>query len=110
MADNRDLVLTLGAGSDQLKPIRIDAHEGLSQPFRVTVDVIAQGPIDLLKNIGKPAAINCRIDEESTRRFHGLVIDSNYVDEIKGTRESRIRGDNVTAYRQRVQRVRDDTG
>ena len=32
------------------------------------------------------------------------------VDEIKGTRESRIRGDNVTAYRQRVQRVRDDTG
>ncbi len=32
------------------------------------------------------------------------------VDEIKGTRESRIRGDNVTAYRQRVQRLRDDTG
>lgn len=32
------------------------------------------------------------------------------VDEIKGTRESRIRGDNVTAYRERVQRVRDDTG
>lgn len=28
------------------------------------------------------------------------------VDEIKGTRESRIDGDNVAAYRQRVQRLR----
>ena len=31
------------------------------------------------------------------------------VDEIKGTRESRIRGDNVRDYRRRVERVRDDT-
>ena len=30
------------------------------------------------------------------------------VDEIKGTRETRIRGDNVRAYRTRVQRVRSD--
>lgn len=32
------------------------------------------------------------------------------VDEVKGTRESRIRGDNVRAYRTRVQRVRTDDG
>lgn len=31
------------------------------------------------------------------------------VGEIKGTRESRIDGDNVSAYRQRVQRVRGDS-
>jgi hypothetical protein len=31
------------------------------------------------------------------------------VDEIKGTRETRIRGDNVREYRTRVQRVRGDT-
>ena len=31
------------------------------------------------------------------------------VDEIKGTRESRIEGDNVAAYRERVQRLRGDT-
>ena len=30
------------------------------------------------------------------------------VDEVKGTRETRIRGDNVGAYRTRVQRVRGD--
>jgi len=32
------------------------------------------------------------------------------VDEIRGTQESRIRGDNVNAYRQRVGRVRRDGG
>ena len=31
------------------------------------------------------------------------------VDEVIGTRETRIRGDNVGAYRQRVQRVRADS-
>ncbi len=31
------------------------------------------------------------------------------VDEVKGTRESRIRGDNVRAYRARVERIRNDS-
>lgn len=31
------------------------------------------------------------------------------VDEVKGTRETRIRGDNVKSYRARVQRIRSDT-
>lgn len=31
------------------------------------------------------------------------------VDEVIGTRETRIRGDNVHAYRQRVQRIRNAT-
>jgi hypothetical protein len=31
------------------------------------------------------------------------------VDEVKGTKETRIRGDNVSAYRKRVQRIRGDT-
>jgi hypothetical protein len=32
------------------------------------------------------------------------------VDEVKGTQETRIRGDNLNAYRQRVQRVDRDGG
>ena len=30
------------------------------------------------------------------------------ISEIKGTRETRIRGDNVGSYRHRVERIRDD--
>lgn len=32
------------------------------------------------------------------------------VDTVEGTRETRIRGDNVREYRRRVQRLRDDGG
>ncbi len=31
------------------------------------------------------------------------------VDEVQGTRETRIKGDNLSAYRQRVKRLRSDT-
>ncbi len=31
------------------------------------------------------------------------------VDEVKGTRETRIKGDNVREYRKRVQRIQDDS-
>ncbi len=31
------------------------------------------------------------------------------IDEVKGTQETRIRGDNVREYRKRVQRVQDDS-
>jgi hypothetical protein len=33
----------------------------------------------------------------------------NKIDEIKGTRETRIRGDNVGDFRKRVQRIRGDS-
>lgn len=32
------------------------------------------------------------------------------IDEVIGTRETRIRGDNVREYRRRVQRIRGDSG
>ncbi len=32
------------------------------------------------------------------------------VDEVRGTRDSRIAGDNVREYRRRVERIQDDTG
>ena len=36
--------------------------------------------------------------------------DEQKIGENNGTREQRIRGDNVHAYRQRVQRIRGDSG
>ncbi len=36
--------------------------------------------------------------------------DDRKVDEVKGTRRSRIEDDNVSAYRERVERIRGDSG
>lgn len=87
MPDNtRDirLSLTLGGGGEQLKPVRIDAHEGLSQPFAVSVEVLAQVEIELLPNLGKVASIECLIDGERVRYFHGRVIDAAFLAEQAG--------------------------
>ena len=48
--------------------------------------------------------------ERETKVDAKPVTGSDYkVDEIKGTQRSRIEGDNVAAYRQRVERIKGDS-
>lgn len=44
-------------------------------------------------------------ERETTVEAEPVTGSENKVDEVKGTRETRIGGDNVKAYRQRVKRV-----
>ena len=48
-------------------------------------------------------------ERETTVEAKPVTGSDRKVDEIIGTQETRIRGDNVTAYRQRVQRIQGDT-
>ena len=47
-------------------------------------------------------------ERETTVEAKPVTGSDRKVDEIKGTRETRIRGDNVHDYRERVERIRDD--
>lgn len=78
------LSLQLGAGSDQLKLIRLDAFEALSQAFSITLEVLSLGEIELLPSLGKPAAIEARLDGQHQRYFHGQMIDAEFVEELAG--------------------------
>lgn len=44
-------------------------------------------------------------ERETTVEAEPVTGSENKVDEVKGTRETRIGGDNVRAYRQRVKRI-----
>jgi hypothetical protein len=46
-----------------------------------------------------------RFERETLIEAKPVTGDDQKVDEVKGTRESRIQGDNVANYRQRVQRI-----
>ncbi|WP_440222958.1 hypothetical protein ACQQ2N_18050 [Dokdonella sp. MW10] len=48
-------------------------------------------------------------ERETTVEAQPVTGSDAQVGDIKGTRESRIRGDNVRAFRERVQRVRSDS-
>ena len=75
------LSLRLGAGTEQLKLIRLDAFEALSQHFAITLEVLSLDELKLLPSLGKPAAIESRIDGEVVRYFHGIVIDAEFIEE-----------------------------
>ena len=78
------LALRLGNGAEQLRLVRLDAFEGLSQHFAITLEVLSLDELQLLPNLGKPAAIESRLDGQLLRHFHGIVVDAEYVEEIEG--------------------------
>ena len=49
-------------------------------------------------------------ERETTIDAQPVTGSEQKVDEVKGTQEKRIRGDNVREYRKRVQRIQSDTG
>lgn len=49
-------------------------------------------------------------EHETTIEAKPVTGSDNKVNEVKGTQETRIRGDNLHAYRSRVKRVQGDTG
>lgn len=65
--------------------IRLEASEGLSQQFHITIDILSLGDedggeIDLLPHLGKPALVTL-LDSEGTidRYFHGIVVDGEFL-------------------------------
>ncbi|HOX71955.1 MAG: hypothetical protein WAS23_03930 [Dokdonella sp.] len=48
-------------------------------------------------------------ERETTVEAKPVTGSDSKVGEVKGTRETRIRGDNVREYRKRVNRIRNDT-
>ena len=73
------LNLSLAGSRERLRLVQIDAYEGLSEAFMVTLDVLAKEELKLLPNLGKPAAIECLLDGEHQRYFHGVIVDARYV-------------------------------
>jgi type VI secretion system secreted protein VgrG len=78
------LTLRLGDGAEQLRLIRLDAFEALSQNFGITIEVLSLGELELLPAIGKPAAIESTVDGEHHRWFHGLVSDAEFLETMQG--------------------------
>lgn len=78
------LALRLGAGTEQLKLVRLDAFEALSQHFAFTLEVLSLDELELLPSLGKPASIDSMLDGQHLRYFHGLVVDAEYIEEIQG--------------------------
>ncbi|MEZ5749060.1 MAG: type VI secretion system tip protein TssI/VgrG [Caenibius sp.] len=79
------LTISLGGGqSEQLKLVRLNAYEALSEAFMISIEALALGEIELLPHLGKPAAIECTIEGTHVRYFHGIVIAGQFLEERGG--------------------------
>lgn len=78
------LSLKLAGNAEKLRLVRLDAYEGLSESFMISIDVLAKAELELLPNLGKAASIDCQLDGEHQRYFHGTVIDGRFVEEVLG--------------------------
>ncbi len=78
------LNLSLSGSRERLKVVQVDAYEGLSEPFMISIEVLAKDEIKLLPNLGKTAAIDCLLDGDHQRYFHGVIVDARFVGDLHG--------------------------
>jgi type VI secretion system secreted protein VgrG len=74
MPDDKRALLSLSSpASVELVPVRLVAHEKISEPFRFEIDAMAAGTIDAPSMLNKPACLSVNHGEQPTRYFHGIV-------------------------------------
>jgi type VI secretion system secreted protein VgrG len=71
--DKRALLSLSSSASIELAPVRLVAHEKISEPFRFDIDAMAAGTIDAQSMLNKPACLSVNHGEQPTRYFHGIV-------------------------------------
>ncbi len=71
--DKRALLSLSSSASIELVPVRLVAHEKISEPFRFEIDAMAAGTIDAQSMLNKPACLSVNHGEQPTRYFHGIV-------------------------------------
>ena len=95
----RETRLQLNIAGEQLELLRLDASEGLSQPFLVTLDILSTlGEFDLFPHLGKPAMVESLRDGAHMRYFHGIITDGHLI----GDSESGSHSWSENAYRFRI--------
>lgn len=87
MADSaqRRTRLTIDLGGEPVELVRLEASEGLSQPFHFEIELLSpESEIDLLPHLGKPVAVAVYDDDTLLRHFHGIAVDGVFLRETKG--------------------------
>jgi type VI secretion system secreted protein VgrG len=80
----RQTSLSIDLGGEQILLHRVEAVEGLSRPFQISVELFSElGEIDLLPHLGKPAVVTVSEDDQLMRYFHGYVTEGEYLSETR---------------------------
>ena len=73
--DKRALLSLTSTAPVELVPVRLVAHEKISELFRFEIEAVADSTttIDAQSMLNKPACLSVNYQEQPTRHFHGIV-------------------------------------
>lgn len=84
MPDSRQADISLPI-SDTALLERFESVERLSELFQITAYVICpDGPVDFFQSLGKPVVITVYDQNGSSRYFHGLLFEAEFVAQVPG--------------------------
>jgi type VI secretion system secreted protein VgrG len=72
-SEKRALLSLTSPAADKLVPVRLDAHETISELYRFEIDAVSTEQIDAQSMINKPACLSVNHHEQATRYFHGII-------------------------------------
>lgn len=72
-SDKKSLLSLTSSAEHELTPVRLKAHETISDLFRFEVEAVATGAIDARGMLNKPACVAVNHGDRTTRYFHGIV-------------------------------------
>jgi type VI secretion system secreted protein VgrG len=88
--DDRFLELTTPLGKDVLLLNSFSISEKVSSLFTMQLDTLFKGMVDPKKLLGQPISIKVKIDESTSRYFHGIVNEVEIGDETERFRHFRL--------------------
>ena len=73
MPDKKSLLDLTSTAEHELGPVRVVAHETISELFHFQIEAVATGTIDARAMLNKPACLSINHGDKETRYFHGIV-------------------------------------
>ena len=72
-SEKKGLLDLTSTAEHELLPVRLVAHETISELFRFDIEAVATGTIDARAMLNKPACLTVNHGDKATRYFHGIV-------------------------------------
>jgi type VI secretion system secreted protein VgrG len=72
-SEKKGLLDLTSSAEHELSPVRLVAHETISELFHFQIEAVATGTIDARGMLNKPACLSVNHGDKETRYFHGIV-------------------------------------
>lgn len=80
VSEFRETKLTIGLGGEQVEFVGMTAHERLSEPFEINLQITATlGELDLVPHLGEKVSVELKEGDDPVRHFNGMLVEGEHM-------------------------------